>query len=77
MKTLLYRLIPTLLLSASALLPIRADEWIRVNQLGYLPHSTKVAVFLSEEPDTLRSFTLVDAFSGEVVGTFTQPQATG
>ena len=77
MKTLLYRLIPTLLLSASALLPIRADEWIRVNQLGYLPHSTKVAVFLSEEPDTLRSFTLVDAFSGEVAGTFTQPQATG
>ena len=27
----------------------RADEWIRINQLGYLPESKKVAVFLSEE----------------------------
>ena len=27
---------------------VRADEWIRINQLGYLPESKKVAVFLSE-----------------------------
>lgn len=30
-------------------LPCRADEWIRINQLGYLPRSIKVAVFMSEE----------------------------
>ena len=30
-------------------LGVHADEWIRINQLGYLPQSIKVAVFMSEE----------------------------
>mgnify|MGYP002236337599 FL=1 len=30
-------------------LPGKAGEWIRINQLGYLPQSVKVAVFMSEE----------------------------
>lgn len=77
MKTLLHRLMPTLLSSACILLPIQADEWIRVNQLGYLPHSVKVAVYLSEDSTTITSFDVVDAFSGEVVCSMPTLQATG
>lgn len=77
MKTLFRRLTHSWLLSVLALLPLQADEWIRINQLGYLPHSIKVAVFLSEEETALSSFEVVDAFSGEVVRTLSQPQATG
>ena len=33
---------------------VRADEWIRINQLGYLPESKKVAVFLSEEDASVK-----------------------
>ena len=33
-----------------------AGQWIRINQLGYLPKSIKVAVLISEEPlDLYRS----------------------
>ena len=41
-----YRLLT--LIFAIAALPCKADEWIRINQLGYLPQSIKVAVFMSE-----------------------------
>ena len=41
-----YRLLT--LIFAFAALPCKADEWIRINQLGYLPQSIKVAVFMSE-----------------------------
>lgn len=44
-----------------------AGEWIRINQLGYLPHATKVAVFMSNDPATVDGFVLVDAFTGKVV----------
>ena len=43
-----------------------AGEWIRINQLGYLPHATKVAVFMSNDPTTVDGFELVDAFTGKV-----------
>ena len=43
-----------------------AGEWIRINQLGYLPHSTKVAVFMSNDQTTVDGFELVDAFTGKV-----------
>ena len=32
----------------SLLSSVSAGEWIRINQLGYLPESPKVAVFMSE-----------------------------
>ena len=38
------------------LYPLQADEWIRINQLGYLPQSIKVAVFMSEEGNELDEF---------------------
>ena len=58
-------------------LTCKADEWIRVNQLGYLPQSIKVAVFMSEEGSCVDSYTLVDAFTGETVHTFHTPKPTG
>ena len=66
----------TILLLLAAL-PGKADEWIRINQLGYLPQSIKVAVFMSEEGSELKSYTLVDAFTGEAVHTYTEAKATG
>jgi endoglucanase len=49
------------------------QSWIRVNQLGYLPHSVKVAVYISEETTRPQKFSVCDAitdkliFSGEAV----------
>ncbi|MDR2358168.1 MAG: glycoside hydrolase family 9 protein [Prevotellaceae bacterium] len=41
--------------------------WIRINQLGYIPHSVKVAVFLSQTEAATRDFVVKDADSGEIV----------
>ena len=46
-------------------LMVHADEWIRINQLGYLPQSIKVAVFMSEDVNPLSQFQLVDAYTPE------------
>jgi peptidoglycan/xylan/chitin deacetylase (PgdA/CDA1 family) len=48
-------------------LPLAGQSWIRINQLGYLPLSVKVAVFISTEPKTVTSFSLCDAVTDEVV----------
>ena len=68
------------LLALSALclaLTANADEWIRINQLGYLPQSVKVAVFMSEEAVDLHEYSLIDDYTGQVVETFHAPQPTG
>jgi endoglucanase len=44
-----------------------AGSWIRINQLGYLPGTAKVAVYISEEPDVHADFTVCDALTGKVV----------
>lgn len=49
----------------------QAGEWIRVNQMGYLPKSVKVAVFMSQEAVKVSSFQLVDAYTGQTVKEFT------
>ena len=54
-----YRLLT--LIFAFAALPCKADEWIRINQLGYLPQSIKVAVFMSETKTDVQEYALVDA----------------
>ncbi len=56
---------------------LRAGQWIRINQLGYLPQSVKVAVFMSEETEELSEFSLIDDFTGQVVETFRAPKSTG
>lgn len=43
------------------------SSWIRINQMGYLPQSVKVAVFISDESTDLHQFQLVDAISNKVV----------
>ena len=59
------------------LFPLQADEWIRINQLGYLPQSIKVAVFMSEEGNELNEFQLVDAYTQQVVKTFRTLKESG
>ena len=55
----------------------RAGEWIRINQLGYLPRATKVAVLLSSDSVAVSSFDVVDAFTDKVVLTSKNVRATG
>jgi len=43
------------------------SSWIRINQMGYLPQSVKVAVFISDEPIELHQFQLIEAASGKAV----------
>lgn len=45
----------------------QAVSVIRVNQLGYLPHSVKVAVYISSEDIDLSSFQLIETLSGKMV----------
>ena len=54
-----------------------AGQWIRINQLGYLPESIKVAVFISEEPVNIKKFSVVDAKTGKKVKTIKCVQSTG
>jgi hypothetical protein len=53
-----------------AILPVLAakgESWIRINQLGYLPASVKVAVYISQEPGAEKSFTVYDALTDRPV----------
>ncbi|WP_156180429.1 glycoside hydrolase family 9 protein [Rufibacter radiotolerans] len=43
------------------------DAWIRINQLGYLPSATKVAVLAAKKVQAVSSFSLHDARTGKVV----------
>lgn len=45
----------------------RAGAWVRINQLGYLPHSVKAAVFLSGEEVFDTGFRVCEAGTGKVV----------
>ena len=49
------------LVAFMAMFTAQADEWIRINRLGYLPQSIKVAVFMSEEETSLSEYQLIDA----------------
>ena len=58
-------------------LMMKGEGWVRINQLGYLPKATKVAVLMSDQPITVNHFTLVNAFTGKVAYTSNQVQAMG
>ena len=66
-----------LVLVVTLLFPLQAEEWIRINQLGYLPQSIKVAVFISEDECALPQFEFVDAYTQEVVRTFDSLKESG
>ncbi len=46
---------------------VSAYEVVRINQLGYLPHSVKVAVFLSDKTNDISTFQLYETLSGKLV----------
>ena len=39
----------------------KESSWIRINQLGYLPNSTKVAVLASKSDITCQQFEIVNS----------------
>jgi len=43
------------------------DSWIRINQLGYVPHTVKVAVLMSEDEINIERFQLREATTDRVV----------
>src|SRR5574344_1816010 len=45
----------------------QAGQWIRINQLGYLPRATKVAVLMSNDAVQVGSFEVIDVFSGKTI----------
>jgi len=57
----------TILIFCLTFLKVNAQNVIRINQLGYLPKSIKVAVFLSSEKISANYFTVHDALSGKEV----------
>ncbi len=58
-----------ILFLAFVFLTSNAQSWIRINQLGYLPRSVKVAVFLSTDRLKISDFTLCDATTNRIVYT--------
>jgi endoglucanase len=48
-------------------LPVMSQSWIRINQLGYLPNSVKVAVFISTDQQKATGFTIHDAITDKEV----------
>ncbi|MFN4286726.1 MAG: glycoside hydrolase family 9 protein [Lacibacter sp.] len=53
------------------------ESWIRINQLGYLPHGTKVAVWCSKQNRRINRWELLDAASGKVVAAGAAGRAYG
>lgn len=58
-------------------IPASAGSWIRINQLGYIPNSTKVAVFVSNDEVQVTRFEVVDAFTGKAVFKSSQVRPMG
>ncbi len=56
---------------------ISPNAWIRINQLGYLPQSTKVGVWVSKNNEEISSFSLVDVLTQKVVFQSNQVQKFG
>jgi len=61
------KLIFLLVLISLISLTSRALEFIRINQLGYLPHSVKVAVYISDQEKVDVSFQLFETLSGKLI----------
>ncbi len=46
------------------------NSWIRINQLGYLPSSEKVAVFISKGDAPVKEFAVCDSATGKQLASF-------
>jgi endoglucanase len=64
-----FKIIKSLLLLNTIFLTtsIYAQSWIRINQIGYLQKSVKVAVLCSKQDISPKQFELCDALTGEVI----------
>jgi peptidoglycan/xylan/chitin deacetylase (PgdA/CDA1 family) len=56
-----------LLLSLFASVYSLATKHIRLNQIGYLPQSVKVAVYISDETEAYQTFRMYESLSGRMV----------
>ncbi|HBQ81999.1 MAG: cellulase [Bacteroidetes bacterium GWA2_40_15] len=54
----------------------RQSDWIRINQLGYRPGDVKVAVYISNKPVTIKTFSVIDVSTGKVAMTFEKVNET-
>lgn len=68
MKKTLFALLSVLLLAACS--EPQVTGWIRVNQMGYLPVSKKVAVFLVKDTVDIKKFEIKDSATGKTVQKF-------
>ena len=50
----------SLFAAGAVLLSANANEWVRINQLGYLPSSVKVTIMKSEDNAKIKEFELVE-----------------
>jgi len=46
---------------------VSSAQWIRVNQMGYLPDDSKNAVWLTNQPENIKEFKIVNNFTKKVV----------
>lgn len=67
----------SLFAAGAVLLSANANEWVRINQLGYLPSSVKVAVMMSEDNAQIKEFELVDSKTKKTVARLKSVTPTG
>lgn len=65
----MYRIIIVLVLELLYAASAKADGWIRINQMGYLPASAKVAVYLATDKERANTFTLHQSLTDKIVYT--------
>ena len=46
---------------------VSCAQWIRVNQQGYLPGDSKIAVWLTNQPENIKDFKIIDHSTKKVV----------
>ena len=71
------RLITIIAILLTCITSSQAAGWIRINQLGYLPDATKVAVLMSQETVQVTGFELVDVYTGKTVYRSTKTRDMG
>ena len=70
-------LLTALLIFFTSNLIAKENSWIRINQLGYQPNGSKVAVFVSKKQASITHFELVSVASKQVVFKTTTGQRFG
>jgi endoglucanase len=79
LKFKLIALFVVIIFTSTMLVSFRSEEntWIRINQLGYLPSSSKVAVWVSVDNEEIKNWELYDANTHKVVAKGSAGKAFG